>query len=146
MALKRSSTATWVGDGLEGKGSLDSQSGVFNKQPYSFKTRFADESGKSGTNPEELIAAAHAGCFTMALAFVLKDAGFVADELKTVATVNVDKLEAGFRITGIELNLSAKIPGATAEKFQELAQKAKANCPISVALAAVPIHLNASLL
>lgn len=144
-ALKRMSTAVWKGDGMSGNGTLDTQSGVFQSQPYSFKTRFADASGKSGTNPEELIAAAHAGCFTMAFAFVLQEAGFVADELKTDATVSVEQVGKGFRITKIDLILNAKIPGITDEKFQELAKLAKENCPVSVALSTVPIEFKASL-
>jgi len=146
MALKRTSTAVWTGDGMNGKGSLDTQSGVFHAQPYSFKTRFSDESGKSGTNPEELIAAGHAGCFTMALAFALKDAGFIADQLKTDATITLEQVEGRFRFKGIDLVLNAKIPNITNEKFQELAQIAKANCPVSLALASVPIELKATLL
>lgn len=144
--LKRTSTAVWAGDGLNGKGTLDTQSGVFQSQPYSFKTRFSDESGKSGTNPEELIAAAHAGCFTMALAFTLKEAGFIADELRTDAAVNIEKVDNGFRITEIVLTLKAKIPNITNDKFQELAKSAKMNCPVSVALGSVPIQLHATLL
>jgi osmotically inducible protein OsmC len=146
MALKRTSTAVWNGDGMTGKGALDTQSGAFKSQPYSFKTRFADETGKSGTNPEELIAAAHSGCFTMALAFALKEAGFVADELKTNAVVTIDKVGAGFRITGIDLDLSARIPDITNDRFQQVAQTAKANCPVSVALSSVPVALKATLL
>jgi lipoyl-dependent peroxiredoxin len=145
MALKRTSTAVWNGDGMTGKGTLDTQSGVFKAQPYSFKARFGDETGKSGTNPEELIAAAHAGCFTMALAFVLREAGFVADELKTNAVVTADKVGAGFRITGIDLELNARIPNLANDQFQQLAKAAKENCPVSVALASVPITLKASL-
>ena len=146
MALKRTSTAVWTGDGMTGSGSLDTQSGVFKSQPYSFKTRFADETGKSGTNPEELIAAAHAGCFTMALAFKLKEAGFVADEIRTNASITLDKGPNGFRFTNIDLDLSAKIPNISNDKFQELAQFAKANCPVSAALASVPIQLKANLI
>lgn len=144
-ALKRTSTAVWKGNGLDGNGALDTQSGVFKSQPYSFKTRFSDASGKSGTNPEELIAAAHAGCFTMAFAFVLQEAGFVADELKTNATVSIEKIDKNFRITKIDLVLNAKIPSITNEKFQELAKLAKENCPVSVALSTVPMELKASL-
>jgi osmotically inducible protein OsmC len=144
-ALKRTSTAVWNGDGQNGNGFLDTQSGVFKSQPYSFKTRFSDASGKSGTNPEELIAAGHAGCFTMALAFVLQEAGFVALELKTDATVSIEKVDQNFRITKIDLFLNAKIPNITDEKFQALAKIAKENCPVSVALATVPIELKANL-
>ncbi len=145
MGMKRTSTAVWRGDGLSGTGALNTQSGVFKAQPYSFKTRFVDESGKSGTNPEELIAAGHAGCFTMALAFTLKEAGFVADELQTTATITLDKVGEQFRFTAIELVLTAKITGISDPKFQELAQFAKKNCPVSDALASVPIQLKATL-
>ncbi len=145
-ALKRTSKAVWKGNGLNGVGTLDTQSGVFKSQPYSFRTRFEDASGKSGTNPEELIAAAHAGCFTMALAFVLQEAGFVADELTTNATVSIEKVDKGFRITHIDLVLDANIPNITNDQFQELAKKAKENCPVSVALSSVSIEFKANLM
>jgi osmotically inducible protein OsmC len=145
MAIKRSSSAVWSGDGATGKGALTTQSGVFKSQPYSFKTRFSDETGKSGTNPEELIAAAHAGCFTMALAFALKEAGFVADQLNTEASVTLEQATGGFRFKGIELNLSGKVPNISGKRFEELAQNAKANCPVSLALASVPIQLKVNL-
>lgn len=145
MGMNRTSTAVWTGDGKTGHGILNMQSGVFKGQPYSFKSRFEDESGKSGTNPEELIAAAHAGCFTMALAFKLKEEGFVADELKTDASVTMEKIEGGFRFQRIELNLNAKVPTISKEKFDELARSAKETCPVSLALAGVSIHLNANL-
>jgi osmotically inducible protein OsmC len=127
--MKRTSTAVWNGTGLEGTGSLTTQSGVFQNQPYSFKTRFQNEDGKAGTNPEELIAAAHAGCFTMALSFQLAGAGFTADELRTTATLTMDKDKEGdgFTITTVHLALQAKVPGVSGDKFQELAQLAKKN-------------------
>ncbi|MFT4091694.1 MAG: OsmC family protein [Asticcacaulis sp.] len=143
--MKRTATAQWRGDGQTGAGTLSTQSGVFNAQPYSFKTRFGDEEGKSGTNPEELIAAAHAGCFTMALSFALAKAGFTAELLETEAQVEAKPGESGFSITGITLVLKANIPGIEAAQFEELAKGAKENCPISKALQAVPITLNASL-
>lgn len=143
--MKRSAEAVWHGDGQSGSGTLDSQSGVLHQQPYSFNSRFKSEDGKAGTNPEELIAAAHAGCFTMALSFMLAGVGFKADELRTQASVNVEMKDGGFVITGIELNLSAKIPGIDKEIFQSIASKAKESCPVSKALAAVPISLKASL-
>lgn len=146
MAIKRTSTAVWNGDGMTGKGALTTQSGVFSSQPYSFKARFSDESGKSGTNPEELIAAAHAGCFSMALAFTLKAAGFTASELRTDATLVADQVNGGFEFKSIELALKAKIPGISNDKFQELAKNAKENCPVSKALSAVPMQLKAELL
>lgn len=141
--MKRKATAKWNGTGLEGKGALSSTSGVLNGTPYNFTARFKDEEGRSGTNPEELIAAAHAGCFTMALSFQIAGAGFTADELVTDAIVNLDQVEGGFAITGITLKLTGKVSGMSEEKFMELAGAAKAGCPISKALGAVPITLEA---
>jgi len=145
MDLKRSSQAVWHGTGKDGKGTLTSTSGALNQLPYSFAARFESVDGKMGTNPEELIAAAHAGCFTMALSFQLSGAGFVPTELKTTATLIVKQKENGFEISEIQLALEGKVPGVTVEKFQELAQVAKKNCPVSKALAAVPISLTAKL-
>ena len=144
--MRRTSTAVWSGSGLEGTGSLTTQSGVFQNQPYSFKTRFQNEDGKAGTNPEELIAAAHAGCFTMALSFQLAGAGFTANELRTTAalTMEKDKEGDGFTITTVHLDLNAKVPGIDQAKFQELANQAKQNCPVSKVLNA-KITLNAQL-
>jgi lipoyl-dependent peroxiredoxin len=122
--MKRSATAVWNGSGKEGKGVLSTQSTVLNKTQYSFSSRF--ENGV-GTNPEELIAAAHAGCFTMKLSFVLNAAGFTADELQTDCTVT---LEDG-TVTSSHLVLKAKVPGIDKSKFDEAAADAKANCPIS---------------
>lgn len=144
--MKRNSIAVWRGDGLTGQGTLTSQSGVLQDQPYSFKTRFESQDGKAGTNPEELIAAAHAGCFSMALAFMLAAAGLKADELRTTALVDIQQQGEGFAIVSIELELEAKIPGIDNSKFQELASNAKANCPVSKALSATPISLKAKLL
>lgn len=132
--MKRTSTAVWNGSGMEGQGSLSTQSGVFQNQPYSFKTRFQNEDGKAGTNPEELIAAAHAGCFTMALSFQLGNAGFVADELKTTATLTMEKEGEGFTITTVHLDLAATVPSISHDTFQDLARKAKENCPVSKVL------------
>ncbi|MBK7645016.1 MAG: OsmC family protein [Planctomycetes bacterium] len=137
----RTSTAVWRGNGPQGKGALTTQSGVFQDQPYSFQTRFASEDGKAGTNPEELLGAAHAGCFAMALAFALTEAGKPADELRVAAKLDFVKLEAGWTIRNIALELEGKVPGLDAAKFNELAEKAKKNCPISRALAATPITL-----
>jgi osmotically inducible protein OsmC len=145
MSLKRTATAIWQGNGLEGKGALTTQSGAFSSQPYSFTTRFASEDGKAGTNPEELIAAAHSGCFAMALSFGLSGAGHPPDELKVVATVKADREGVNWTITGIHLDLQARVPGITAEAFAEAARLAKEGCPISKALAAVPITLDARL-
>lgn len=145
MNLQRTSSAVWRGDGATGRGVLNTQSGAFKGQPYSFDSRFKDESGKSGTNPEELIGAAHAGCFTMALAFALKENGFTAEEIRTEAKVSVGKTDKGFEINQIQLNLNAVIPGIDDTKFQELAASAKENCPVSKALASVEIKLEAKL-
>ena len=144
MASKRNATAVWQGTGLEGTGTLNTQNRFFSDTPYSFKARFENEDGKMGTNPEELIAAAHAGCFAMALSFGIAEAGFTADELKTKATVTLDAVEGGFGITGITLKLEGKVTGMSEAQFMELANGAKAGCPISKALSAVPITLEAS--
>lgn len=122
--MKRSATAVWNGSGKEGKGVLSTQSTILNKTQYSFSSRF--ENG-AGTNPEELIAAAHAGCFSMKLSFVLNAAGFTADEIHTDCTIT---LEDG-SVTSSHLVLKAKIPGIDKAKFEEAAADAKANCPIS---------------
>lgn len=144
--LKRTSKAVWTGNGMEGKGSLDTQSGVFKAQPYSFQTRFGAEDGKAGTNPEELIAAAHAGCYSMALSFMLSGAGHVPKKLETSATVSLDKSDGHFFIDNIVLHLEAQVPGIDEKKFLELAEAAKKDCPVSKALAAVKITLEAKLL
>ena len=125
--MKRKVVAVWKGDGADGNGVLSTQSGAFNNMPYSFKTRFENDNGDLGTNPEELIAAAHAGCFNMKLSFVLNEANFNPKELNTEAVLTfVDG-----KIVSIQLNLKAKVPGINKEKFEELAEDAKANCPIS---------------
>ena len=125
--MKRKVVAVWKGDGADGNGVLSTQSGAFNNMPYSFKTRFENDNGNLGTNPEELIAAAHAGCFNMKLSFVLNEANFNPKELNTEAVLTfVDG-----KIISIQLNLKAKVPGINKEKFEELAEDAKANCPIS---------------
>src|ERR1700722_416010 len=125
--MKRTATAVWNGTIKEGKGNLTTQSKTLNNTQYSFSSRFADG---TGTNPEELIAAAHAGCFTMKLSGVLTEAGFTPDTLETTAVVT---LENG-TITDSQLTVTAKVPGITAEKFQECAANAKANCPVSKVL------------
>ena len=128
--MKRKITAIWKGDGPTGTGVLTAQSGAFNNMPYSFKTRFENDNGKLGTNPEELIAAALAGCFNMKLSFVLNESDYVPDELNTDAILTfVDG-----KIISIDLDLKAKVPGLDKEKFDELAEDAKENCPISGAL------------
>lgn len=143
--MKRTATAHWTGDVQNGQGNLTTMSGTLSDTPYSFKARFQNDDGKAGTNPEELIAAAHAGCFTMALSAALTKAGFTADSLHTTAEVDMRPGENGFSIEAIALNLQATIPTISAEQFQELAQDAKANCPVSKALAAVPISMTAEL-
>ena len=143
--MKRTANAVWKGNGPEGQGTLTTPSGVLNDQPYSAKLRFASEDGRAGTNPEELIAAAHASCFTMALSFQLTNAGHEPTELRTVATVSMEKQDPGWTITAIALDTQGTVPGVDAAKFAELAETAKKGCPISRALAAVPITLTAKL-
>lgn len=143
--MKRRATAIWQGNGAEGKGSLSSTSGVLNKTPYSSTMRFKNEDGLAGTNPEELIAAAHSGCYAMALSFALTAAGFTATELKVEAAVSLEKLTDHWEITGINLDLTGSVPGITEEKFLELAGTAKVNCPVSRALKAVEVTLSAKL-
>ena len=138
--MKRNVNAIWNGDGIDGNGFLTAQSGAFNKMPYSFKTRFENDNGELGTNPEELIASALAGCFNMKLAFVLNEANFNPTELNTNATLTfVDG-----SVISIELILKGKVPNLNEEKFIELAEEAKKNCPISGVLNC-EIILNASL-
>lgn len=127
----RKANAVWRGTGRDGEGALTSASGVLSETPYSFKTRFE---GDPGTNPEELIAAAHAGCFTMALAFALQRAGFTPDELATEAAVSLDQDGPGFKISTSALTLRARVPGLDEAKFQELARDAEQNCPVSKVL------------
>ncbi|MGF7161388.1 osmotically inducible protein OsmC [Rhodoligotrophos appendicifer] len=127
----RKATAVWSGTGKEGAGTISTGSGVLSKTQYGFKSRF--ESG-AGTNPEELIAAAHAGCFTMALAFQLQGAGFTPDELTTEAAVELVKEGDGFKISASKLTLTAKIPGIDEAKFAELAGNAEKGCPVSKVL------------
>ena len=127
-SINRTATAGWQGSGKDGKGALSSQSGVLAQTPYGFNTRFGDA---KGTNPEELIAAAHAGCFTMALAFKLQGAGHVAESLDTQATLSMEQEGAGWKIAAVALTLKAKVPGITDAEFQKLAADAKATCPVS---------------
>jgi lipoyl-dependent peroxiredoxin len=143
--MKRRSTAVWQGSGTEGKGLLTSTSGVLNNTPYSTALRFKNEDGLAGTNPEELIAAAHSGCYAMALSFALTGAGFIPTELKVVAEVNIEQVTDHWEITAIHLDLAGKVPGITSAKFSELAEGAKVGCPVSRALRAVPITLSAKL-
>ena len=140
--MKRSATAVWKGSLKEGKGSISTESTTLKDAQYSFSTRF--ENGV-GTNPEELIAAAHAGCFSMALSAELGKAGMTPDTISTEATLTMEKKEAGFTITKIHLDVSAKVPGADQAKFQEVANNAKKGCPVSRVLNA-EITMNAKLL
>ena len=126
--MKRHAHAHWQGDLKSGAGSITTESKTLTETPYSFHSRF--EEGK-GTNPEELVAAAHAGCFTMALSLQLAEAGLKADSLETKCVVTLDKKEGGFAITESHLELKARIPGATQEAFEKATQAAKAGCPIS---------------
>jgi osmotically inducible protein OsmC len=126
--VKRKASAEWHGDLKTGKGLVSTDSGALRAAPYSFTTRFE---GEKGTNPEELIAAAHAGCFTMALSGELGKAGLVPDTLKTTATVTLDKLEGGWTVTESHLEVTARIPGASVEAFQKAAEAAEKGCPIS---------------
>jgi lipoyl-dependent peroxiredoxin len=138
----RNAEAEWKGNLREGGGRLKVGSGAF-EGPYSFKSRF--EEGQSATNPEELIAAAHAGCFTMALAAQLSRAGITPTRIHTNATVKLEKVSDAFAITAIELETEASIPGVDDATFQKYAQDAKQNCPVSKALAGTQIHLQAKL-
>lgn len=140
--MDRHATAVWKGNLKEGSGTLDSQSGVLSGTPYSFKNRFEDESGKSGTNPEELLAAAHAGCFAMQLSHFLAENGTPAEKLDAKAVVT---LVPGTGITQSALTLTGTVPGIDAAKFKELAEKAKENCPVSKALGAIKLTLDARL-
>ena len=138
----RKAKAVWRGTGRAGNGDLSTDSGTLSKTPYSFRTRFENE---KGTNPEELIAAAHAGCFTMALAFQLQSAGFTPTELSTEAAVSLDSEGSGFRITRSALTLRATVPNLTQDVFDKLAKDAELNCPVSKVLKA-EITLDAKLL
>src|SRR6201991_3517260 len=134
-------TAVWHGGLKDGKGAISTKSGALNAYPYGCASRFE---GKPGTNPEELIGAAHAGCFTMALSLILGEAGLTAEEMNTQADVTLEKQGDGYAVTKVHLTLRAKIPGVDNAKFQELAAKAKAGCPVSKLLKA-EITLDAAL-
>jgi osmotically inducible protein OsmC len=140
--MKRTATAKWSGTMREGGGTLDSMSGAISGLPYTHKGRFVDETGQSGTNPEELIAAAHSGCFAMELSSYLTDNGTPAERLTVTAAV---ELIPGTGITGSALTLEGKVPGIDSARFIELAEKAKATCPVSRALGAIKVSLEARL-
>ncbi len=144
--LKRTSTAVWRGTGPKGTGAISTSSGALKDAPYGFNSRFVSEDGKAGTNPEELVAAAHASCFTMATSFQITNAGKEPTKLETTATVSMEKQDIGWTIVGIHLELTGEVPGITAEEFKTFAENAKQACPMSRALAAVPsITMNTTL-
>jgi osmotically inducible protein OsmC len=128
MKIVRSGSAVWSGGLKDGRGAISTESGAMNEHPYGYASRFE---GVRGTNPEELIGAAHAGCFTMALSLVLGEAGLMAERMHTSAAVTLEKAEDGFSISAIHLTLEASIPEADDATFQKLAATAKANCPVS---------------
>ncbi|MEE1865321.1 OsmC family protein [Pseudomonas auratipiscis] len=139
--MKKTASAVWEGGLKEGKGQISTESGALKANPYGFNTRFE---GQPGTNPEELIGAAHAGCFSMALSMLLGEAGFTAERIDTTAEVTLEKQSDGFAITAVHLILKAKVPGASEEQFKEVAKKAKSGCPVSKVLNAT-ISLDATL-
>lgn len=139
--MKKTASAHWEGDLKQGKGTISTQSGALKEQPYGFNTRFEDA---PGTNPEELIGAAHAGCFSMAFSMLLGEEGFTPDSIVTKATVTLEKQSDGFAITAVHLEMHARIPGIDQAKFEEIAGKAKTGCPVSKLLNA-DITLDATL-
>lgn len=141
MKITRTGSAAWSGGIKDGKGSISTESGALDLYPYGFSSRFE---GQPGSNPEELIGAAHAACFTMALSLVLGEAGLRADQLDTSAKITLEQVEGGYAITASHLTLRARIPGADQETFETLAAGAKANCPVSKLLKA-EITLDATL-
>ena len=139
--MTRNASAVWKGGFKDGKGTISTDSGVLSNTPYSFRARFERE---TGTNPEELIAAAHAGCFTMALSGQLDQAELTAESIKTTSAVTLEKTNDGFAITSVHLDVTAKVPGATKEAFETAANNAKSGCPVSKLLNA-PITMDAKL-
>lgn len=139
--MKKTASAHWQGDLKQGKGTISTQSGALQDNPYGFNTRFED---KPGTNPEELIGAAHAGCFSMAFSLLLGEENFIPDSIDTQATVTLEKLSDGFAVTAVHLEMQARIPGIKQSQFEEIANQAKLGCPISKLLNA-KITLDASL-
>ncbi|PCM82069.1 OsmC family protein [Enterobacter cloacae] len=133
MTIHKHGSAHWSGDIKKGKGTVSTESGVLNQQPYGFNTRFE---GAKGTNPEELIGAAHAACFSMALSLIIGEAGYTADSIDTTADVSLDKTDGGFAISKIALNSKVTVPGIDPQKFDGIIQKAKAGCPVSQVLKA----------
>lgn len=139
--MKKTASAHWEGDLKQGKGTISTQSGALKENPYGFNTRFEDA---PGTNPEELIGAAHAGCFSMAFSMLLGEENFTPDSIDTKATVTLEKQDDGFTITAVHLQMQARIPGIDQAKFEEIAGKAKSGCPVSKLLNA-DISLDATL-
>ena len=133
MTIHKHGSAHWSGDIKRGKGTVSTESGVLNQQPYGFNTRFE---GEKGTNPEELIGAAHAACFSRALSLMLGEAGFTADAIDTTADVSLDKTDGGFAITKVALKSKVTVPGIAPQQFDGIIQKAKAGCPVSQLLKA----------
>ena len=133
MTIHKHGSAHWSGDIKRGKGTVSTESGVLNQQPYGFNTRFE---GEKGTNPEELIGAAHAACFSMALSLMLGEAGYTADSIDTTADVSLDKTDGGFAITKVALKSKVTVPGIAPQQFNGIIQKAKAGCPVSQLLKA----------
>jgi lipoyl-dependent peroxiredoxin len=144
IMLRRRGAATWKGTGLEGSGTFRTRSGAIDGLPYSVHTRFVSEDGRAGSNPEELIAAAHAGCFAMALSFQLGGAGYPPEALDVEAVITMEQEGVHWSITGVRLQLTAVVPGISEALLAELAEAAKAGCPVSKALA-VPITVEARL-
>ncbi|MCL3882607.1 OsmC family protein [Marivita sp. GX14005] len=140
--IKKTASAHWSGGLKDGRGKISTQSGALENQPYGFNTRFEDQ---PGTNPEELIGAAHAGCFSMALSMILNNYEAVAEDIDTKATVSLEEQGEGFAITAVHLDLRAKIPGISDEDFHEAANTAKENCPVSKLLKAAKITMDATL-
>lgn len=141
MSIKKTASARWQGDLKTGKGTISTQSGALLENPYGFNTRFE---GKPGTNPEELIGAAHAGCFSMAFSMLLGEENFIPDSIDTQATVTLEEQSDGFAVTAVHLDMTARIPNINPAKFEEIAEKAKLGCPISKLLNA-DITLDAKL-
>ncbi|MCK6999972.1 OsmC family protein [Enterobacter kobei] len=133
MTIHKHGSAHWSGDIKRGKGTVSTESGVLNQQPYGFNTRFE---GEKGTNPEELIGAAHAACFSMALSLMLGEAGYTVDSIDTTADVSLDKTDGGFAITKVALKSKVTVPGIAPQQFDGIIQKAKAGCPVSQLLKA----------
>ncbi len=142
MKINRQGSAVWQGGLKDGKGAISTESGALSAHPYGFASRFE---GVKGTNPEELIGAAHAGCFTMALSLILGEAGFTAEKMETSAKVTLEQVDGGFAITAVHLTLQAKIPGVDQANFEKLTGMAKAGCPVSKLLK-TDISLDATLL